>query len=83
MEHSLDTENIKKWTYFEVGRGCCEKFAPLFKRDNIQWIMKLMKHSLGIPIPEHSLDLKIINRSSEEPPFLWPTKEVAQKVENK
>ena len=76
--HVNDFEGIKKLTEYKTESGCCRKLSSSLKRNKLQLIMEMMKHSLGTPIPDNRL-----NKSFEEYSLLWPTENIKQKIEKK
>ena len=70
--------NIKKLTDYETASGCCKKFSPVLERNKLYLIMDLMKHSLGVPLPDNRL-----NKRLKEFSLLWPAEDLVQKVEKR
>ena len=71
-------QGIKDLTAFDVESGCCGMLKPILRRDKLDLIMELMKHSLGTPIPDEKL-----NYSFNEFSLLRPSDDLIQKIEEK
>ena len=75
---SMGYGRVKDFAYYEDRPGCCKKFASVLKRDKLQLIMEMMKHSLGTPIPDEKF-----NPNFDELSLVRPTDEVIRKIEEK
>ena len=74
----IDGQGIKDLTAYEVESGCCGMLKSFLRRDKLDLIMELMKHSLGTPIPDEKL-----NYSFNEFSLLRPSDDLIQKMEEK
>ena len=71
-------QGIKDLTAYEVESGCCTVLKSVLRRDKLDFIMELMKHSLGTPIPDENL-----NYSFNEFSLLRPSDDLIRKIEEK
>ena len=71
-------QGIKDLTAFDVESGCCGMLKSILRRDKLDLIMELMKHSLGTPIPDEKL-----NYSFNEFSLLRPSEDLIHKTEEK
>ena len=71
-------QGIKDLTAYEVESGCCGMLKTILRRDKLDLIMELMKHSLGTPIPD-----EILNYSFNEFSLLRPSDDLIQKIQEK
>ena len=69
-------ENVKWLTEYEAKSGCCRLFASSLERSKLELIMDLMKHSLGVPLPDDRLDNHFDTFS-----LLWPNENLVGRIE--
>ena len=71
-------QGIKDLRAYEIESGCCGMLKSILRRDKLDLIMELMKHSLGTPIPDEKL-----NYSFNEFSLLRPSDDLIRKIEEK
>ena len=69
-------ENVKWLSEYEVKSGCCRLFASSLERNRLRLIMDMMKHSLGVPLPDDRLDKHFDTFS-----LLWPKENLVGRIE--
>ena len=71
INSSVTNKNISDWTANRINtrKACCEMIDRLFNISNLGAIMKIMKFSLGQPLPTKLTKMKDMNPNEYEQIF--------------
>lgn len=84
---NVSTNNMPEWKIRDMNErlACCKMFSELFDFENLETIMKMMKVSLGQPLPRSLKVPKPLNDDDMRPIYyeqIFPSSEYLRSLKN-